>query len=54
MHTGRRGGPIGSARRANERGATWTRQVSPSPMGISSCRAIDRDVGVCARAELSL
>lgn len=38
--------PIGSARRASERGATWTRQVSPSSMGMSSCRAIDRVVAV--------
>lgn len=44
MHTRPRGCPIGSARRASERGATCTRQVSPSPMGISSCRGIDRVV----------
>lgn len=47
MHTRPRGCPIGSARRASERGATWTRQVSPSPMGISSCRAIDGVVAAC-------
>lgn len=48
VHTQRpRGGPIGTARRASERAATWTRQVSPSATGISSCRGIGRVVALC-------